>query len=117
MEFTLTFLKIFAWSIYLVSPLLIFLILIVISLGQIVTLIEKWGRFNGFYWSLITATTVGYGDIRPLKNLSKILSIVIALIGIMFTGIIIAVTLKATEVSLSKHIDQSVIERIKRDLN
>mgnify|MGYP001954877644 CR=1 FL=1 len=110
-------LKLFAWSIYLVGPLLIFLSAIIITLGQIVTHIEKWTKFDGFYWSFITATTVGYGDIRPLARVSKALSIIIALIGMMFTGIIIAVTLNTAAVSLEKHVDQNVIEKIKTHLD
>lgn len=113
MEFTLTFIHIFLWSIYLIAPLLVFLSLIVIILGQVVGRIEKWNKFDGLYWSFITATTVGYGDIRPLKKTSKILSIFIAFIGIMFTGIIVAITLNATSTAFDKHVDQSVIEEIK----
>ena len=116
MEFTLTFLKLFAWSIYLVGPLLIFLSLIIITLGQIVTRIEKWTKFDGLYWSFVTATTLGYGDIRPITKVSKTLSILIALVGVMFTGLIIAVTLNTAAVALDKHVDQSVIEKIKDDL-
>lgn len=117
MEFTLTFLKLFAWSIYLVGPLLIFLSAIVIVLRQIVTRIEKWNKFDGLYWSLITATTVGYGDIRPLKKCSKALSVLIAIIGMMFTGLIIAITLQASKTSIEQHVDPAVIEKIKTDLD
>ncbi len=116
MEFTLTFLKLFFWSIYLVAPLLIFFSIFIIALGQIVTRIEKWSKFDALYWSFITATTVGYGDIRPLKKTSKALSIMIALLGMMFTGIIIAVTINTTATAIDKHIDESVIEQIKKDL-
>ena len=112
MEFTNTFVQLFFWSIYLVAPLLAFLSLIIIILGQIVCSIEKWGRFDGLYWSFITATTVGYGDIRPLKKLSKILSVVIALVGLMFTGIVIAVTLNTASIALDKHGDKQVIEEM-----
>ncbi|MEM9470131.1 MAG: potassium channel family protein, partial [Pseudomonadota bacterium] len=77
---------------------------------------EKWTKFDGLYWSLITATTVGYGDIRPLKKLSRVLSIFIALIGILFTGIIIAAAVKAVSVSLEKNLNPTVIEKIKEDI-
>lgn len=117
MEFTLTFLKLFAWSIYLVGPLLIFLAVIITTLGQIVTCIEKWNKFDGLYWSFITATTVGYGDIRPLTKTSKTLSIIIALIGMMFTGIIIAIAINTVTIAIDKHIDPAIIEQIKSDLN
>ncbi|MBA6263781.1 MAG: voltage-gated potassium channel Kch [Colwellia sp.] len=113
MEFTLIFIKLFMLSLYLVGPLLMFLTLWIIILGQIVTRIEKWNKFNGLYWSLITATTVGYGDINPTKKLSKVISIIIAFIGLVLTGIIIAVALKAASLSLERHADQQVIERIK----
>jgi len=42
---------------------------------------EGWSRFDSVYWSFITATTVGYGDIRPVKRASKISAVVIALLG------------------------------------
>jgi len=116
MEFTLTFLKLFAISIYLIGPLLIFLGGLIVALGQIVTHIEKWTKFDGLYWSFVTATTLGYGDIRPLQKMSKALSILIAIVGVMFTGLIISTTLYTAESALKKHIDPSVIERIQDGL-
>ena len=47
---------------------------------------------HAFWWSIATLTTVGYGDVYPVTALGKLLSAVIALIGIGFvalpTGII-----------------------------
>jgi len=117
MEFTIAFVKLFFWSIYLVAPLLVFLSFFIILLGQIVCSIEKWGKFDGLYWSFITATTVGYGDIRPLKKVSKALSVAIALVGIMLTGIIIAVTINTASIALEKHGDDRVIEQMKEKFN
>ncbi len=116
MEFTITFVKLFYWSIYLVAPLLVFLSSLIIVLGQVVCRVEKWKKFDGLYWSFITATTVGYGDIRPLTKVSKALSVFIALVGVVFTGIIIAVALNTSSIALEKHIDEQVIERIKKEL-
>ncbi len=95
MEFTFTFIKIFLSGILLLSPLLLFFILLIVALGQIVGRTEGWRRFDAFYWSFITAMTVGYGDIRPSKTSTKAISIVLALIGIMFTGIVVAITVTA----------------------
>ena len=113
MELTLTFIRLFFWSIYLIAPLLVFLSFVIIVLGQIVCHIEKWNKFDGLYWSFITATTVGYGDIRPLKKVSKALSVLIALVGLMLTGIMIAVTLNTTTIAFEKHVDKSAIEEVK----
>jgi len=117
MEFTITFVELFFWSIYLVAPLLVFLSLLIIILGQVVSHIEKWKKFDGLYWVFITATTVGYGDIRPLKKVSKALSVLIALVGLMFTGIIISVTLYATSIAVEKHWDERGTEKMKEKFN
>ena len=117
MEFTIAFVKLFFWSIYLVAPLLVLLSFIIILLGQIVCSIEKWGKFDGLYWSFITATTVGYGDIRPLKKVSKVLSVAIALVGIILTGIIIAVAVNTASIALEKHGDERIIEEMKEKFN
>lgn len=116
MEFTIAFINLFGWAIYLISPILLFLLIIIILLGQVVTHIEGWKKFDGIYWSLITATTVGYGDMRPIHKRSKILSIIIAILGIIFTGIILAAALDTVGRSLEKHVDFSEIKaRVEAD--
>jgi voltage-gated potassium channel len=113
MEFMVTFFKLFFLSLILVAPLLLSLGLLIVVLGQIVAKIEKWSKFNGLYWSMITATTVGYGDIRPVKKTSKVLAIVMALIGLVLTGIMIAVALKTATIALERHANEQIIEIIK----
>jgi len=76
----------------------------VFILGQIIGRIESWNRFDAFYWSFITAFTVNYGDIIPIKKGSKIISMFIALIGIIFTGIIVAITIVAVTKSFESNI-------------
>ncbi|MEM1223762.1 MAG: potassium channel family protein [Verrucomicrobiota bacterium] len=116
MEFTIKFTQLFVWSLYLVGPILLTLTSIVVVLGQIVTRIEKWGKFDGLYWSLVTATTVGYGDIRPLKKISKILSMVIAMSGIILTGFIVAITVNAASIVIEEFTQAEKIEEIKESL-
>ena len=56
---------------------------------------------HAIYWSLITLTTVGYGDISPVTTFGKIISSVTALLGVatvaMFTGIIASAFSKQVE--------------------
>jgi uncharacterized BrkB/YihY/UPF0761 family membrane protein len=117
MEFTLDFIQLFFWVIYLIFPLLLFLCLIIVMLGQLVGRIERWHHFDALYWSFITATTVGYGDFYPLKKISRILSVLIAFVGVMFTGIVIAVTLNAATIAFEKHVDKRAIEKIKGEFD
>jgi voltage-gated potassium channel len=72
-------------------------------LGQIAGRAEAWSRSDSLYWSFITATTVGYGDIRPTKKASKVISVVIAFCGLIMTGILIAVAVHAATLALTAH--------------
>lgn len=71
-----------------------------IVLGQIVGKKEGWLPFESFYWSFITATTVGYGDIRPTRRSSRVVSIVIGFAGLLFSGILVAVAVHSATVAL-----------------
>jgi voltage-gated potassium channel len=97
---TVTFLKQFGIGLWLTFPLLLSLAAAITLLGQTVGGKEGWSRFDSFYWSFITATTVGYGDIRPVKRGSRILAILIAFMGLVLTGIVIAVAVRAGSLAL-----------------
>jgi voltage-gated potassium channel len=97
---TITFLKQLGIGLWLTFPLLLSLAAAITLLGQTVGRKEGWSRFDSFYWSFITATTVGYGDIRPVKRGSRILAILIAFLGLMLTGIVIAVAVRAGSLAL-----------------
>lgn len=100
---TITFLKEFLFGLWLTSPLVLTLAAGITILGQIAGRREGWSRFDSFYWSFVTATTVGYGDIRPGRTGSRIIAIVIALMGLTLTGILIAVGVHAATLALATH--------------
>ena len=102
---TLKFLKEFADGLWLTAPLLISLAGAITLIGQYVGRREGWSRFDSFYWSFVTATTVGYGDFRPTKRPSRVLAIVIALMGLVFTGILIAIAVNAGTEALKLHVE------------
>ena len=47
-------------------------------------------RFNAFYFSFITLTTVGYGDITPVSPIARMLAVMEAMTGTLFLGVLIA---------------------------
>ncbi|MEN8199134.1 MAG: potassium channel family protein [Thermodesulfobacteriota bacterium] len=98
-QFTFNFLKTFCHGLVLAAPLLLFFLIMIVLLGQLAGRKESWSRFDSLYWSFITATTVGYGDIRPLERSSRILSIIIAFFGLILTGIIVALALHAATIT------------------
>ena len=57
---------------------------------------------DSLYLALITGLTVGYGDLAPESPLSKLIAIFIGFLGIVFTGIVVAASLKALEMSVAE---------------
>ena len=100
---TVTFLRQFGNGLWLTFPLLLSLVLAITLLGQVVGKKEGWTRFDSLYWSFITATTVGYGDFRPVQKKSQIIAIIIAFLGLTLTGILIAVAVQAATLALGTH--------------
>ena len=101
---TLTFIKQFCIGLWLMLPLLLTLAVGIMLLGRAVGRQEGWSPFDSFYWSFITATTVGYGDIRPIKRKSRVFAVIVAFLGLLLTGIIIAVAVHAATTALSSHL-------------
>jgi voltage-gated potassium channel len=100
---TFTFLKEFGVGVWLTFPVTLSLGLLIFVIGQVAGNYEGWGRFDSFYWSFITATTVGYGDLRPTKTPSRLLAILIGVLGLTFTGILIAIAVHAGTLALAAH--------------
>jgi voltage-gated potassium channel Kch len=97
---TFRFLKLLAIDVWYFSPLLLNLLLIIMLLGYLVGKREGWSRFESLYWAFVTATTVGYGDLRPTKRGPRIIAIVIAVLGLVTSGIIIALSVHAATKAL-----------------
>ena len=46
--------------------------------------------FNGFYFSFITLSTVGYGDITPVSRIARWLAAMEAMTGLVYVAVLIA---------------------------
>ena len=99
MGFTFQFVKMFVLGLFYASPLMIFLIAVIILLGSMIGKREGWSKSDTLYYSFITATTVGYGDFRPTQKISKYIAIAIAFVGLLLTGIFVALGVKAASVA------------------
>jgi voltage-gated potassium channel Kch len=46
--------------------------------------------FNALYFSFVTLTTIGYGDISPIAPIARMLAMLEAVTGILFPAVLIA---------------------------
>jgi voltage-gated potassium channel len=61
----------------------LFLLLVIIGFGTTgYATIEGWSVFEAFYMTLITISSVGFGEIHPLSTTGRVLTIVIIISGI-----------------------------------
>ena len=109
MDFSIAFALYFAHGMFLIGPLVVLLLIVILGLGIAVGRVESWSRFDAVYWALITAMTVGYGDIKPIRKISKSLSIIIAFSGLILSGVTVAIALDAATKSFAEFGDESAV--------
>ena len=78
-------------------PVLSGLLLFKATLGAIVGVIEGWGVGQGVYFAFITGLTIGYGDLAPQQALTRFLAVAIGFSGILLTGLVAALAVKAIQ--------------------
>lgn len=74
----------------------IFVIVFFISIGTVgFHILEDWDLATSFYFSVATLTTVGYGDLHPTYDISRIFTAFYLLFGVGTT--LAAITVIATD--------------------
>lgn len=104
MDFTITFITFVAYGLALLWPLLSAMGLLIVALALWVARLEGWKLFDALYWGFITALTVGYGDFRPTRRIARVLAIVIAINGIVLSGILVALSVEAAKRAYQAHL-------------
>ena len=111
--FLIVFFRIYATILFNISPVIIFMSLLIVLLGMRMAKLEKWTNSRGIYCAFITATTVGYGVVHPTKPRTRFLAVVIACIGLVFTGIMVGLAFASLEIAARETgLIEHMIERL-----
>lgn len=86
------YVKFFAHYFWLCRAVLFTLMTIVCGNGFLFAYLENKSIFSSIYFILITALTIGYGDITPATTWGRIISVITGTIGVIIVGLIIAIS-------------------------
>ena len=74
-----------------VREVLASLFLLIVIGGLTISYVEKIAVGESVYFAFITGLSIGYGDITPKTAIGHLMSIGIGMIGMLFTGITVAI--------------------------
>jgi hypothetical protein len=92
-----------------VWPILSGLLALIAALGVVIGLIEGWSVDESLYFAFVSGLTIGYGDFAPTTLATRALAILIGLCGILLTGIVAAIAVKALSSLSEKEHDQNEV--------
>jgi hypothetical protein len=81
-----------------VWPIVSGLLATMAALGLVIGWREGWSVGESIYFAFVSGLTIGYGDLAPKEPLSRILAIVIGFTGILLTGLVAAIGVRALEI-------------------
>jgi hypothetical protein len=79
----------------LLRSLFLGLIGFILAGGLVIAVVEDLSIGDAIYFALITGLTIGYGDIAPATAVGRVIAVALGLIGILFTGLVVAVATNA----------------------
>lgn len=67
----------------------LYITIIIVFTGAVtISIVEGMSLGDGLWWSFVTSTTVGYGDISPSTTVGRIVAAILMLVGIGFIGML-----------------------------
>lgn len=94
----------------------------IILIGTIlISFVENMSISDALWWSFVTTTTVGYGDISPTSNIGRLIAAILMLVGIGFLGIltgnIATYFLTKKNNTFKDHILKEISSKIEKDFD
>jgi voltage-gated potassium channel len=92
----------FFHAVWRVRVVILLLIALIVAGAAAVTLVEKMPFADTLYFAFVTGLTIGYGDIVMQTPVGRLVALLIGLIGILFTGLLVAVLVHAVRESFEE---------------
>jgi hypothetical protein len=83
-----------------VKSIIMALLALVVTGAGVITLVEKMPFADTLYFAFVTGLTIGYGDIVMKTPVGRLVALLIGFIGILFTGLVVAVLVYAVRESI-----------------
>lgn len=115
------FVEVLAHKRFELFTLLFLLLFIVISAGIAIYVFEERENpginsiFDALYWSLVTISTVGYGDISPVTDEGRVVSMVIIVSGLAMISFVTSVIVTAFSEKLGELKENRIIEMVNKN--
>lgn len=103
MRFSVDFLKAYLVLLRSLFPIWGGIAFLITLAGFWLAYLEGLSTGEGLYFAWITGTTVGYGDITPTTGTAQVVAVLVAVVGILFTGLSVSVALEAAKLSIQKN--------------
>ena len=105
------FLRAAAGGLGMFAPILAFLALLIVCGGVLIAWLDQVPTRDGIYLALVTALTIGYGDLTPQQPLARLVAILVGVLGLAFSGLVVAVAVNAANAALERNDAASGDER------
>ncbi len=83
--------------------LFFFIIIVLLSATIFYNMVEHWSVINALYFSVMTMATVGYGDLAPTTDISKVFTMIFTFLSV---GSFVAFTAKTVQIIIENHKDR-----------
>ena len=93
----ISFNKHFWQIVWRIRSVIAFMIMLIIICAILIAFIEQLPLGDALYFSFITGLTIGYGDIVATTTAGRLISILLGVTGVLFSGLMVAAAVFATQ--------------------
>ena len=86
---------------YELSGVILVLVAVIAFSGALIARFDRIPLEDAIYFAFITAFTVGFGDVTPQSRGARIVTVFLALFGLILVGVAVAVAVHALDIVLA----------------